>query len=443
MIKKRIMTDDLDLSNKQGITSDQFYKKDETSVINDSSTKLSKPYKGDKRFFAVLSTSDKIINSRIYDKESWKKTVIDGSWHGPIYAKPMLRNHMLYSGTPFGRIKDSFFVDHNGIVVSNKDNRELPQKVLDYFKNLNLFEDGTGTVIVEFTSDEETAQRIIGGIDVTVSQSSFFGKATCTVCGMDYYGGECSHIAGRTYQIKKDDVTVDTPCYVMTSDFEPVELSIVNVPANNTSIIYVLDTENISSSDTQTCKSTVEDSTKPHKIDDNKNPCNDNDNEIKNTKTEDNQMVKKILKDALLEGIKKSLGTDSETLGNAFSEVFDLMSEDAHFEKIKALSDSIVETINAEKENVVKQTLDSQQEKSEITQEKTEPQNDAEKQSEKTIADNNEKTATFEAESTVVTKDNSSEIEEQKTKILGQGSANDYQDKSNSIISNLVTNMKF
>lgn len=341
---RRIITDDLDLEDKQGKTADSFYGAEGKRKGSDAAP--GKAYSGKKRFFAVLSTSDKAINNRLYDKESWKKTVTDGTWNGPIYAKPMLRNHDLYSDTPFGRIKDSFFVDHSNITVVNKDNRPLDEKVLNHFKDLGVFNEGTGTVIAEFTSDEATAQRMIAGLDCTVSQSSFFGKASCSICGNDYYGGECTHVAGRNYP-KKDDKgnpIEDRFCLVKAQDFEPIELSIVNIPANDTSVIYVLD-ETTAPAPNPTPSGDGKEPGNDPGIDEGQKPCNDNGNG-KNTKSEDNIIMKGLLKDTLNEKIKKEISDSPELIEN-FNKVFDSLTTDEDIKSVKALLDSVVSVIEA------------------------------------------------------------------------------------------------
>ncbi|MGL5716467.1 MAG: hypothetical protein ACRCXX_14120 [Cetobacterium sp.] len=351
--KRRIITDDLDLEDKQGKTADSFYGPEGKGRTSDAAP--GKAYSGKKRFFAVLSTSDKAINNRLYDKESWKKTVTDGTWNGPIYAKPMLRNHDLYSDTPFGRIKDSFFVDHDNTTVVNKDNKALDEKVLNHFKDLGVFNEGTGTVIVEFSSDEATAQRMIAGLDCTVSQSSFFGKASCTICGNDYFGGECTHIAGKNYP-KKDDkgnTVEDRYCLVKAQDFEPIELSIVNIPANDTSVIYVLD-ENTTPAPVpvQEPEGDNKNAEQVPGIDEGKNTCNDSGND-KNTKTEDNAIMKALLKDTLKEKIKKEI-SDSPEFTENFDKVFDSLTTDEDIKAMKAFLDSIATVIEAKVEDAKK-----------------------------------------------------------------------------------------
>ena len=347
MSKKRIITDDIDLSAKTAMTDESFYS-DKTNKSSDSTLAPSPVYKGDSRFFALLSTSDKPINSRLYDKESWKKTVTDGTWTGPLYAKPMIRNHDIRSQIPFGRIKDSFFVEHGTNTVFHKDNKQIDKKVLDFYKNASALTEGSGSVIVEFSADENMASRMMSGLDVTVSQSSYFQDATCTICGSDYFGGDCNHMAGRTYQIKKDDVTVDVECLVMTKDFEPIELSIVNTPANDTSVIYVLQGSAAPSGDAANTEGVTNDSSKKQPgIDGNKNPCEDN-GEDKTKQTEDkNKMFKEMLKDTLTANIKKDISDNAELL-TAFGALFDASSEE-QVPLVKTLMDEIAKVIETVK----------------------------------------------------------------------------------------------
>lgn len=348
MSKKRIITDDVDLSNKTAMTDETFY--GASGQRSSDSSAPSAVYKGKSRFFALLSTSDKAINYRLYDKESWKKTVTDGSWEGPVYAKPMIRNHDIRNQMPFGRIKDSFFVEHGSFETINKDSKKLEKKVLDFYKNKNLLADGTASVIVEFSADELTANRMIAGLDATVSQSSYFKDATCTVCGNDYFSGDCNHFAGRTYQIKKDDVSVEVECLVMTKDFEPIELSIVNTPANDTSVIFVLNDEDTPAGDNKDNKpEPIEPSKKTPGIDGKGNPCEDNDDDKTNQTEDKNKMFKEMLKDTLTANIKKDISED-EGLLNAFGALFDAANED-QVPLVKTLMDEIakvVETVKLE-----------------------------------------------------------------------------------------------
>ena len=106
------------------------------------------------------------------------------------------------------------------------------KNVLDYFESKGAFDKGTASTIVELSVDEYTYERMKNGLDNTVSQSSMMSKATCNICGKDYFDG-CQHIAGKSYDIEDGDNTVQKTCILQCSDFYPVELSIVNCPGNN------------------------------------------------------------------------------------------------------------------------------------------------------------------------------------------------------------------
>jgi hypothetical protein len=203
-----------------------------------------------------------------------------------------------------------------------------------------MLNEGSGSVIVEFTSDETTADRMIAGLDVTVSQSSYFEKANCSVCGNDYFGEHCTHVAGENYTIKKDEIEVDVKCVANVSGFSPIELSIVNTPANDTSVIYVLDASITTPSS---------DSSEESKIDDIENKCKDNvDDKTKPTEDKD-RMFKEMLKDTLTQNIKKDISDNAELL-KAFGDLFDASTED-QMPLVKTLMDEIakvVETVKLE-----------------------------------------------------------------------------------------------
>ncbi len=52
-------------------------------------------------------------------------------------------------------------------------------------------------------------------------------RMTCSICGMDYLGGECAHIAGRKYEI----VTGNQTALIVFHNPRGIETSAVNVPA--------------------------------------------------------------------------------------------------------------------------------------------------------------------------------------------------------------------
>lgn len=73
-------------------------------------------------------------------------------------------------------------------------------------------------------SNSETIENIDGGIYKEVSVSCTVQSQVCSVCGKEYYGGECMHIRGTEYQGKL--------CYTkLMNATDAYELSFVAVPA--------------------------------------------------------------------------------------------------------------------------------------------------------------------------------------------------------------------
>ena len=102
VIKKKLaVTKDSFYSSRKAVHQDFIMSKDTTETTENK-----------KRYFGVLSCSDKEINQRNYDYDSWKKTVVDRTWVDSPYQKPILRNHDLYNGNAYGRVNDSFFRDN-------------------------------------------------------------------------------------------------------------------------------------------------------------------------------------------------------------------------------------------------------------------------------------------------------------------------------------------
>lgn len=349
MSKGLIITDTIDLTikDKSKFTFDSFYKtndsKKNSSIVNkDFSTKMYGPV------YAILSTSAKDINFRNYSYDSLKQNVINHDWTN--YSRPLLRHHNLYDGTSCGRIDKSFFYDHSTKeTISEFEGTQLKKDVLEYFESKGAFDKGTASTIVELSVDEYTYERMKNGLDNTVSQSSMMGKATCNICGKDYFDVNCTHIAGQSYDVEEGDKTVQKTCILQCSDFYPVELSIVNCPGNDSSITYVPSYSKTSNSSDLSNESTIEDS---HiNIQTNKD-----DDENKNNKMED-LMFKDLLKSTLLNNTVTAF--EDEKITEPFNKVFDSLETeeqvtafkdflDATFAKLKEISDSIQEEIPEE-----------------------------------------------------------------------------------------------
>lgn len=407
MSKGLIITDTIDITvkDKSKFTFDSFYKttdsKKSSSIINkDSSTKMYGPV------YAILSTSAKDINSRNYSYDSLKQNVINHDWTN--YSRPLLRHHNLEDGTSCGRIDKSFFYDHSTKEVTAEfSDSKLKKDVLDYFESKGAFDKGTASTIVELSVDEYTYERMKNGLDNTVSQSSMMSKATCNICGKDYFDG-CQHIAGKSYDIEDGDNTVQKTCILQCSDFYPVELSIVNCPGNDSSITYVPNYAKTSSSD----------SNDNEPLNDDKEPeITNKDNKDKNNKMEDS-MFKDLLKDALLKNAVEAFKDEKTT--ELFNKVFDSLETE---EQVSAFKDFLNMTIEKIKEasdvnelvddkEVEEKSISKDEEELEIPEEKPEEAQD--KEEKKPVAD--DKTQVSNLENTFATLKTKSTTDEKHLK---------------------------
>lgn len=380
-MEKMIINDSIDLSIKKPTFYKDFYKSgvssDASRLIKSSNSKRL----NDIEFYAIASVSGKEINNRLYSNDSWEKTVVDKKWKSP-YRRPILVNHDL-GAEPLGRIESSFLINHDSMeVISQDEGDKIPNKVIKHFKNKKAFDDGTSCIIVKFYADEETGNKIIDGFYETVSQSSIMKKASCSICGKDYFNGDCSHYAGKTYEIEGEDkVTRNVKCLVKTEDYEPVELSIVNYPANDTSTIvaYGVKENKIITSD---MKEDIIPATAPaeklednSKIDDTKKTCENTFSPTKDEKEVQVNLYKEMAKDYLKNMVVSKVKTDEASV-TSFEVLFDSLEENqvkllqdflSKIEKkevvIEAKTDEKVEEKTTEK----KATEDKVEIKSEIT----------------------------------------------------------------------------
>ena len=418
MPRELIITDDvnLELKDKSLLSHDSIYKtKDSKGAhINITDSKNSSSVKNG--VYAILSVSDKVINNRLYDYESLKLNVMNGDWTKP-YKKPFLRNHDLYY-EPAGRIVNAWFIDHETMQVSCPDGQqELPEEVLKHYQDLKCFNEGTGSTIVEMVATEDTYDRIKNGLDATVSQSSYMGKATCNICHQDYFGGECTHFAGKSYQLEKDKETINQTCYVECKDFEPVELSIVNNPANDSSILFVLDSKKQSSKDEKEDKTQIEDSkidneninAKVKGTESNIKDCEHKDSqpEETNNKTEDS-MFKDLLKKAISTNVSDKFGADSL---ESFGKLFDSLENEAQIENLQVFLDSLSIT---PKEVIETEEPETKDEKDEVEEPevKDEKKEEEEKTEEETKDEQKEEPSKDETKTSEVETTKAEDLEE-------------------------------
>lgn len=348
MPKELIITDDvnLELKDKSLLSHDSIYKTKDSKATHISIADAKNNSSVKNGVYAILSVSDKAINNRLYDYESLKLNVMNGDWTKP-YKKPFLRNHDLYY-EPAGRIVNAWFIDHATMQVSYPDGQqELPEEVIKHYQDLKCFNEGTGSTVVEIVATEDTYERIKNGLDATVSQSSYMGKATCNICHQDYFGGECMHHAGQSYQLEKDKDIIEQICYVECKDFEPVELSIVNNPANDSSILFVLDSKKSSSKDEKDDEIKIVDSkidneninAKVKGTESNIKDCEQENSqpEETNNKTEDS-MFKDLLKKAISKTVSDKFG---EEIVEGFNKLFDSLENESQIENLQVFLDSL------------------------------------------------------------------------------------------------------
>lgn len=118
------------------------------------------------------------------------------SYYTP-YHKPLIKNHDSYSAEPMGRIFDAKYLPETHVVR-----------------------------VWAYVQDEDAIQKIKDGRYQTVSIGCMAADARCSICGHDYFAGECMHWAGGTYD--------EGLCMVNIYECEFSELSFVNVPACDT-----------------------------------------------------------------------------------------------------------------------------------------------------------------------------------------------------------------
>lgn len=217
-----VFSDDSDIVRM--INEDELSKETKMDkVTNDSMHSKHSNYE----LWNITTVADKVINRRIYPEESLKKTVMDNRWLTPYY-KPFLTNHDR-EATPYGRVVDNFYLDHGTNEVSGG-RGEIPKEVLDSWHSAHLFDEGTGSVIVRIKATDECIDKVREGIFLTTSQSSATDSFSCSICNGDLE--KCDHMPGQTYDKEL--------CSAVTGELFPIENSVVNQPANKSSVLLLL-----------------------------------------------------------------------------------------------------------------------------------------------------------------------------------------------------------
>ena len=293
---------------------------------------LNKDYKN--LIYMLATTSDKEINSRTYADKSIKELVISGGWTTP-YNKPVLKNHDQIEGEPQGRTLDAWYINHNDMSIESAYNSELPEKVLKFFQDNGCFENGTGSTILKAFVDDETMKKIKDGFYLTVSQGIYVEDVKCNICNNSIWN--CAHFVGREYEMEDKTKKVCIP--VACGNFEAGEISIVNVPANDTSIIYVPNDEEQKTNDSKIDKTQITDSNNDvPKIDNTKNILENKTNDKQNDNKGD-EMIKDLLIASLLKDMKNNWQFDD----SKEAEIKDFISslEDDKMEAFVKLLDTL------------------------------------------------------------------------------------------------------
>lgn len=201
---------------------------------------------------ATLSASARKINNRIYTPQGQRNGV--STWTTP-FKKPILVYHNDQKD-PIGRIVQVTYKDNaeaKSFFKSPKDFQYFlsevdsydPKRMYDALKKFNLLNNPhwPGLGILEVRAhivDEAAIERFVDERYLTFSAGSHSDRYICSICLHDWMtGSACDHIPGKMYE---DDTAV-----MITGAFYGDEFSVVNNPANSSSVIRsikFLDSEN-------------------------------------------------------------------------------------------------------------------------------------------------------------------------------------------------------
>ena len=218
--------------------------KDRDSSVDTSDSTSVQDFSGKLRFFATDTVSGKMINQRVYSNDSIKKCVRDSGWTSP-HKRRIIKNHNSYGDYQvLGMINDSYYVDFKGDEHFSSDaTKQLPLSVKNFIIQDNKVGDGAG--VVELVPNQRFIDGLFNSENTLFSQSSAYDKALCSICGKDLFGQDCcDHWPGRKYPVAvaNTDQFTNELCYpILVGDRKPFEYSSVVTPANDTSILYILD----------------------------------------------------------------------------------------------------------------------------------------------------------------------------------------------------------
>lgn len=188
-----------------------------------------------------LSHSGRRINNRIYPTLGQQKginTVLKP------YPKPILQNHDK-DKDPIGRFVSAEWEDLSDeaikffnnvddyMEVVNAYNGNDPKQIYSVMKKYNLLTNpewpGLGRMKVKaHITDKEAVEKFLDGRYITFSAGSNTNRHVCSICDSDWAKGDmCEHRHGRIYD--------GEICVFITGDFNVMEGSVVNMPADDLS----------------------------------------------------------------------------------------------------------------------------------------------------------------------------------------------------------------
>ena len=229
-------------------------KKEEKIELVDSIVNSKKSRKG--LFITYdLSHSGRRINNRIYGTKGQQKGSL--SVMSP-YPKPILQHHDK-ARDPIGRFVSAewedlsqeamkFFTNVNDFMeVKNAYDSDDPKAIYSVMKKYNLLTNkdwpGMGRIRVKAQiTDKEAIEKFLDGRYITFSAGSTTDRHVCSICDSDWAKSDfCEHRHGKIYD--------GEVCVFVTGDFNVLEGSVVNMPADDLSQLqsmeFIQDAEDI------------------------------------------------------------------------------------------------------------------------------------------------------------------------------------------------------
>ena len=194
-----------------------------------------------------LSHSGRRINNRIYTVAGQKKGI--DSLLSP-YPKPIIRNHDDHDD-PIGRFVGGvwedmssdalgFFDDVNDFMkVQAAFDADDPERIYRSMKEYGLLTrkkwPGLGSMkVTARISDQDSIEKFLDGRYITFSAGSTTDRHVCSVCMEDWAKGDvCEHRHGKIYD--------DELCVFVTGNFDVLEGSVVNMPADDLSQVLSME----------------------------------------------------------------------------------------------------------------------------------------------------------------------------------------------------------